>query len=139
MPVSYGNNKVLAYDGSQMTIDNALYANNANYASNAGACGWADMAGSVSSLDLSGYSGNIGGVWSPAGSFYGTIGDSDHWISNAFVDNIEAGKIWADEYFVCYTGMSLPDPAPCGTICYSRHAGGHFYGMTDAGWKQLDS
>jgi len=92
------------------------------------------------SADLTSYTGNIGGVWSPVGNIYTTcIGDSDHWIPNVFSENIEAGTIHADEYFVCYTGMSLPSPAPCGTICYSRHAGGHFYGMTDDGWKQLDS
>ena len=90
--------------------------------------------------DLSTYTGNIGGIWSPVGNIYTTcIGDSDNWIPNVFSENIEAGTIHADEYFVCYTGMSLPSPAPCGTICYSRHAGGHFYGMTDDGWKQLDS
>ena len=90
--------------------------------------------------DLSTYSGNIGGIWSPVGNIYTTcIGDSDHWIPNIFSESIEAGTIYADEYFVCYPGMTLPSPAPCGTICYSRHNGGHFYGMTDDGWKQLDS
>ena len=81
-----------------------------------------------------------GGIWSPVGNIYTTcIGDSDHWIPNIFSESIEAGTIYADEYFVCYPGMTLPSPAPCGTICYSRHNGGHFYGMTDDGWKQLDS
>ena len=71
--------------------------------------------------------------------YRGNVGNSDEWCANVFVTNIEAGTIHADEYFVCYTGMSLPSPAPTGTICYSRHAGGHFYGLTDDGWKQLDN
>ena len=125
MPVNDGNNRVVAYDGSTMTIDNADNANTANYASGAGSCGWADVAGSVSSLDLDPYRGNVG--------------NSDDWCANVFADNIEAGTIHADEYFVCYTGMSLPSPAPTGTICYSRHAGGHFYGMVEGEWKQLDN
>ena len=125
MPVNDGNNRVVAYDGSTMTIDNADNANTAHYASGAGSCGWADVAGSVSSLDLDPYRGNVG--------------NSDDWCANVFADNIEAGTIHADEYFVCYTGMSLPSPAPCGTICYSRHAGGHFYGMVEGEWKQLDN
>ena len=91
----------------------------------AGSCGYADVAGSVSSLDLDPYRGNVG--------------NSDYWCANVFVTNIEAGTIHADEYFVCYTGMSLPSPAPTGTICYSRHAGGHFYGMVEGEWKQLDN
>ena len=82
---------------------------------------------------------NIGTVGTPVDNFYGTIGDSDNWCANAFITNIEGGKITADQYFTCYTGMALPDPAQTGSICYSRHAGGHFYGLTDDGWKQLDN
>ena len=71
--------------------------------------------------------------------YRGNVGNSDDWCANVFVTNIEAGTIHADEYFVCYTGMSLPSPSPTGIICYSRHAGGHFYGMVEGEWKQLDN
>ena len=81
----------------------------------------------------------IGTLGTPVGNVYTTcIGDSDHFIPSVFSDYIKANRI-NSQSFVCYTAMTLPDSAQCGTIVYSRHAGGHFYGLTDDGWKQLDN
>ena len=88
--------------------------------------------------DLSDYGGNIGTYSTPAGSFYGTVGDSDHFNASAFVTYIEAERV-AAQNFTVYTAMALPTETFTGSIVYSRHAGGHFYGLTDDGWKQLDN
>ena len=88
--------------------------------------------------DLSDYGGNIGTYSTPAGSFYGTVGDSDHFNASAFVTYIEAERV-AAQNFTVYTAMTLPTETFTGSIVYSRHAGGHFYGLTDDGWKQLDN
>ena len=82
---------------------------------------------------------NVGGGTPDLSNYTGTVGNSDIWCANVFSISAEIGTLFVDQYLTCYTGMSLPSPVPTGTICYSRHAGGHFYGMTDDGWKQLDN
>ena len=72
-------------------------------------------------------------------SYTGAVGNSDYWCSNVFANSIEVGDIRVDGSIKLYTAMALPSDAFIGTIFYSRHDGGHFYGFTDDGWKQLDN
>ena len=69
-------------------------------------------------------------------NYTGDIGTSSFTLPNVCAMRGLFAHIEVDGLAILAPQESLPYPAPLGSIGYSA---GHFYGMTDDGWKQLDS